>query len=95
MKKIDPRLLLAVGVAGLAMAAWLLLMGAVATHATLPWLNPQLPYDPLRDFDGVAVLGTSPLVLAVPAGQGIASLADLQKPSMEFGQKLFDGLQDR
>ncbi len=44
-----------------------------------PYVYKQAPYDPLRDFDGVAVLGTSPLVLAVPAGQGIASLADLQK----------------
>ena len=44
-----------------------------------PYVYKQQPYDPLRDFDGVAVLGTSPLVLAVPAGQGIASLADLQK----------------
>ncbi len=44
-----------------------------------PYVYQQPPYDPQRDFDGVAVLGTSPLVLAVPAGQGIASLADLQK----------------
>ncbi|MBY0410945.1 MAG: tripartite tricarboxylate transporter substrate binding protein [Burkholderiaceae bacterium] len=42
-----------------------------------PYVYKQPPYDPLRDFDGVAMLGTSPLVLAVPAGKGIASLADL------------------
>ena len=41
--------------------------------------DKQQPYDPLRDFDGVAVIGASPLVLAVPAGQGVHSLADLQK----------------
>jgi tripartite-type tricarboxylate transporter receptor subunit TctC len=44
-----------------------------------PYVYKQQPYDPVRDFDGVAVLGYSPLVLAVPAGQGIASLADLEK----------------
>jgi len=44
-----------------------------------PYVYKQQPYDPLRDFDGVAVLGTSPLVLAVPAGLGIAKLADLEK----------------
>lgn len=44
-----------------------------------PYVYKQAPYDPLRDFDGVAVLGTSPLVLAVPAGQGITNLSDLQK----------------
>lgn len=44
-----------------------------------PYVYKQQPYDPLRDFDGVALLGTSPLVLAVPAGQGINKLADLEK----------------
>lgn len=44
-----------------------------------PYVYKQRPYDPLSDFDGVAVLGTSPLVLAVPAGLGVARLADLEK----------------
>ncbi len=44
-----------------------------------PYVYRQRPYDPLADFDGVAVLGTSPLVLAVPAGSGIARLQDLDK----------------
>ncbi|MBO9678479.1 MAG: tripartite tricarboxylate transporter substrate binding protein [Acidovorax sp.] len=44
-----------------------------------PYVYKQQPYDPLRDFDGVAVLGSSPLVLAVPAGLGVAKLADLEK----------------
>ncbi len=44
-----------------------------------PYVYKQQPYDPQHDFDGVAVLGTSPLVLAVPSGMGITSLADLQK----------------
>ena len=44
-----------------------------------PYVFKQAPYDPLQDFDGAAVLGYSPLVLAVPAGKGIANLADLEK----------------
>lgn len=44
-----------------------------------PYVYQQRPYDPLADFDGVAVLGTSPLVLAVPAGSGITSLAGLER----------------
>ncbi|MBO9646103.1 MAG: tripartite tricarboxylate transporter substrate binding protein [Pseudacidovorax sp.] len=44
-----------------------------------PYTYRQHPYDPATDFDGVAVLGTSPLVLTVPAGEGVARLADLQK----------------
>jgi tripartite-type tricarboxylate transporter receptor subunit TctC len=43
-----------------------------------PYTYRQRPYDPATDFQGVAVLGTSPLVLAVPAGSGIARLSDLQ-----------------
>ena len=34
----------------------MLLMGDVATHAILPWLNPQLPYDPLRDFQPLTLV---------------------------------------
>lgn len=44
-----------------------------------PFVHKQLPYDPIKDFDGIAVLGTSPLVLVVPAGAGVAKLSDLDK----------------
>lgn len=44
-----------------------------------PYVHKQMPYDPIKDFDGVAVLGTSPLVLVVPAGMGISKLTDLEK----------------
>lgn len=44
-----------------------------------PYVHKQLPYDPIKDFDGVAVIGTSPLVLVVPAGMGISKLTDLEK----------------
>jgi tripartite-type tricarboxylate transporter receptor subunit TctC len=44
-----------------------------------PYVHKVLPYDPIKDFDGVAVIGTSPLVLAVPAGLGVQKLADLEK----------------
>ena len=42
-----------------------------------PFAHKQPPYDPLKDFDGVAVLGTSPLVLVAPAGGSVRRLADL------------------
>ena len=44
-----------------------------------PYTYRQHPYDPTTDFEGIAVLGTSPLVLVVPAGEGIKSLSDLQR----------------
>lgn len=46
-----------------------------------PFVHKQMPYDPIKDFDGVAVIGTSPLVLVVPAGSGVSKLADLGKVS--------------
>jgi tripartite-type tricarboxylate transporter receptor subunit TctC len=44
-----------------------------------PFVHKQMPYDPIKDFDGIALIGTSPLVLAVPASAGIRKLADLEK----------------
>ena len=44
-----------------------------------PFVHRQPPYDPLKDFDGIAVIGTSPLVLVVPSGAGIQRLSDLEK----------------
>lgn len=43
----------------------LLLMGAAGTHAILPWLNPQLPYDPLRDFQPLTLVARMPHVLVM------------------------------
>ena len=65
MKKIDPRLLLAVGAAGLAMAAWLLLMGAVVWSTLQPAeraavgevLAPRVALVALGWLAGVAVVG--------------------------------------
>lgn len=45
----------------------MLFMGAVATHAVLPWLNPQLPYDPLRDFQPLLLVARMPHVLVMRA----------------------------
>lgn len=44
-----------------------------------PYVYKQQPYDPLKDFDGVAVLGISPLVLVAPSGGPIQRLSDLEK----------------
>lgn len=65
MKRIDPRLLLAVGAAGLAMAAWLLLMGAVVWSTLQPderaavgeVLAPRVALVALGWLAGVAVVG--------------------------------------
>jgi tripartite-type tricarboxylate transporter receptor subunit TctC len=42
-----------------------------------PSLNPQIGYDPVRDFDAVGMVSAQPLVLVVPAGSEAKSLQDL------------------
>ncbi|MEJ8810714.1 tripartite tricarboxylate transporter substrate binding protein [Variovorax ureilyticus] len=42
-----------------------------------PSLNPQIGYDPVRDFDAVGMVSAQPLVLVVPANSNIKSLQDL------------------
>jgi tripartite-type tricarboxylate transporter receptor subunit TctC len=58
-----------------------LLMGAVATHAANPWLMPNYPFDPLKDFKPVSLVAQIPNVLVinadVAAKLNIRSTADL------------------
>lgn len=44
------------------------LLFSATAFSTLPALKPQLPYDPLKNFVPVVLLGHSPLVLAVANG---------------------------
>ncbi|MEO6293570.1 MAG: tripartite tricarboxylate transporter substrate-binding protein, partial [Burkholderiaceae bacterium] len=58
-----------------------LLMGAVATHAANPWLVPNYPFDPLKDFKPVSLVAQIPNVLVINADVAtklnIRSTADL------------------
>jgi tripartite-type tricarboxylate transporter receptor subunit TctC len=54
-----------------------LLMGNSATHGTNPTLYPKTPYDALKDFDPVAMVGAVPIVLVVNSALGINSVKDL------------------
>lgn len=58
-----------------------LLMGAVATHAANPWLMPNYPFDPLKDFKPISLVAQIPNVLLinadVAAKLNIRSTADL------------------
>ena len=58
-----------------------LLMGAVATHAANPWLMPNYPFDPLKDFKPVSLVAQIPNVLVINADVAtklnIRSTADL------------------
>ena len=39
-----------------------------STHAVAPSLSPSLPYDPLKDFKPISMIGASPYVLVVYPG---------------------------
>jgi tripartite-type tricarboxylate transporter receptor subunit TctC len=43
-----------------------LVMGTVGTHAINVGLYPQLPYDPLKEFVPIGVVGYTPTLLVVP-----------------------------
>ena len=42
-----------------------------------PYIYKQLPYNPQKDFDGITVLSTSPLLLVASAQSGIKQYADI------------------
>lgn len=49
----------------------------IGAQAIAPHLMPKLPFDPLKDLEPVALIGTIPHVLVVAASQPYQSVADL------------------
>ncbi|HKQ27165.1 MAG TPA: tripartite tricarboxylate transporter substrate-binding protein, partial [Burkholderiales bacterium] len=54
-----------------------LLLGATATHGVNPALNPNLPYDAIRDFTPISLLATIPHALVVNASFPANTVQDL------------------
>ena len=52
-----------------------------------PVLMKNLPYDPLKDFEPIALLGSFPLIVTVPATLPVKSLAEL----IRYGKTAKDG----
>lgn len=52
---------------------------AAASHNIAGFLYSKLPYDPLKDFVGVANVGNAGYVLAVASGMNVSSTADFIK----------------
>jgi len=52
---------------------------AAASHTLAGHLYAKLPYDPIKDFAGVALLGYSGYVIAAPPSMGVTTLADYIK----------------
>ena len=51
------------------------------THGVNPALIPKLPFDTRKDLVPIALIGTSPMVLATVAGSEYKSFADVQAAS--------------
>ena len=52
---------------------------AAASHTLAGHLYSKLPYDPIKDFVGVAYVGTTGYVIAAPGNLGVNTLADYVK----------------
>jgi tripartite-type tricarboxylate transporter receptor subunit TctC len=52
---------------------------AAASHTLAGHLYSKLPYDPVKDFVGVAYVGTTGYVIAAPGNLGVNTLADYVK----------------
>ena len=67
-----------------------LLMASIASHAINPALLPKIPYDPIKDFAPVSLLGTTANVLVVHPSLPPRSVKDLvahakAKPGLAYG----------
>jgi len=54
-----------------------LLMGTTGTHTTNPAVFSKLPYDSLKDFAAISLVGESPFVLLVHPSLPVANLKEL------------------
>jgi len=54
-----------------------LTMGTNATHVMNTFLYPGLRFDPNKDFEPIALIGTFPMIIAVNSSSGIKSISDL------------------
>jgi tripartite-type tricarboxylate transporter receptor subunit TctC len=54
-----------------------LLMASIASHAINPALYPKIPYDPIKDFAPVSLLGTTANVLVVHPSTPVKTLKEL------------------
>jgi tripartite-type tricarboxylate transporter receptor subunit TctC len=54
-----------------------ILGGTISTHAINPSVYPKMPYDAVKAFEPVVMIGSSPLVLAVNANTPYRTLQDV------------------
>ena len=52
-------------------------VATASTHTVAPNLNPNLPYDPIKDFKPISLIGSAPYVLVVYPGVPARNVAEL------------------
>lgn len=52
-------------------------LGTTSTHAIAASFNPQLPYDPVRDFSHIGMVGVAPYALVVNSQASVKDVAGL------------------
>ena len=67
------------------------LLLAYTTHSTAPALYGELPYDPIRSFAALTLLGSAPLVLTVPPRVPAATVAEFIKVARSSPRSLAFG----
>ncbi|RZL92700.1 MAG: tripartite tricarboxylate transporter substrate binding protein [Variovorax sp.] len=68
-----------------------LVLGTGAPLVVAPAVSKSLPYDPVKDFTPVSLIGSAPIVLLVSANSPVASVADLVKLAKKEPGKLSYG----
>jgi tripartite-type tricarboxylate transporter receptor subunit TctC len=61
------------------------------THAVHQALNPKLPFDPIKDFSPVMIVGTAPMAITTGAAKPYKSFADVLKAAKANPDKLTIG----
>ena len=61
------------------------------THAVHQALNPKLPFDPLKDFAPVMIVGTAPMAITTAAGKPYKSFKDVLAAAKANPDKLTIG----
>jgi len=74
------------GVARAEADGYVLLLASASTHGVNPAVSPQLPFDAIQDFEPIALVGTTPLVLVAPLSFGATLAGFIERLRNEPGR---------
>lgn len=65
-----------------------------STHAAAPYLHKKLPYDPIKDFEHIALIGVGGSVALVPRGSPFKNISELVTYTKAHPGQVFFGHAD-